>query len=166
MKSFNYFSLIILAALAILACKTKKEVTAKTQALKDCGDSLMVSIERTPCFGACPIYKLEVFKSGYALYNARNFTPVKGLYYAYVEIEKITSVIKRAKETGYLQMNDEYRNPRIVDFPSTITSVCIDGTRKRIFSMHEEPPRQLIDFENYIDSLFVDTRWIKIRDSE
>src|SRR5690554_8070209 len=43
-------------------------------------DSLIISFEKTPCFGRCPVYKIKVFESGFAIYEGINFAEKMGTY--------------------------------------------------------------------------------------
>lgn len=174
MKYFVFVSFVV--AISFGACKSKKgaveqattaiEITenqetaeqAVPQKESDPNDSLFASIERTPCFGTCPIYTMEIYDSGYTEYRGRRFVDNVGRFYAKVDQGKLQAIRDKAIEIGYFDMQDEYPS-EIADFPSTITTVKIDGKRKRIFNK-QNAPRKLNEFQSYIDTLFSDVKWI------
>ena len=40
--------------------------------------SLLVGLERTACFGTCPVYSLVVLNNGKVIFNGERFTAVQG----------------------------------------------------------------------------------------
>ncbi len=180
----RYFVLALIAAtLSFGACKSKKETVKDTASTEqsseeiteapvemppasygDPNDSLFASIERTPCFGTCPIYKMEIYDSGYTEYYGKRFVDNVGRYYAIVDKDKLQAIKDRAIEIGYFDFKDEYPS-QIADFPSTITTVKIDGKRKRIFNK-QHAPMELNKFQSYIDTLYKDVKWIALPEVE
>jgi len=73
-------------ASALCSCKTKKVEKSETFQPQESlaeqtdlkgekvapGDSLFVSLSRTPCYGRCPIYKLDIYDSGYSEYEGKH----------------------------------------------------------------------------------------------
>lgn len=180
----KYSALIILAvaALGIGACKSKKNAVEKaTTAIEttentetdthtqqeqkgDSNDSLFASIERTPCFGTCPIYIMEIYDSGYVEYIGKRFVDNVGKFHAKVEHNKLQAIRDKAIEIGYFDLKDEYPS-QIADFPSTITTVKLHGKRKRVFNK-QNAPQKLYDFQSYMDTLFADVKWIPFPEVE
>ena len=156
--------------IVLAACNSSKKNVDTAQIPEDSNhengrnaDSLFASIERTACFGSCPVYKISIYKDGYVLYQGRQFVEKKGAYKSTLSPEQLEEIKNTASRLGYFEMEDEYVNPALTDFPSCITTLKVNGQRKKIRLYSEAPPEKLVEFQNYLDSLFVDANWILIR---
>lgn len=177
------FFVILFIGLSVIACKSKKETTTSTTAEPsassydmateeveekgmpvEMNDSLFFSIERTPCFGRCPIYKMQVYDSGYSTYEGERFVDNVGSFYAKVSMEKLELIKQRAIEIGYFDLQDKYPS-QIADFPSVTTSVKIDGRRKEVYNK-QNAPKRLNEFQSFADSVFADVKWIALPGKE
>ena len=145
-----------------LSCKSKEKVsTAATGTSAD--TVLLASIERTPCFGRCPTYKISIYQSGYVLYDGKQNVKNTGLFYSHLDKNKIGQIKNYITENNIYGLDDKYVNPHIADFPSTYTEINLDNKYKRIINTEPEPPKQLSDFEKFLDSFFNDeTVWSRI----
>jgi len=94
------------------------------------------------------------------LYEGYDHVPNTGRFYLYLPYEKLLSIGVKADETGYFNLNDEYRNPHLTDFPTIYSEVRFRGKRKKITHYDAEPPRNLVEMEMFLDSLFPpQTNW-------
>ncbi|NNF02575.1 MAG: hypothetical protein HKN22_07800 [Bacteroidia bacterium] len=173
MKSKYIFILcIVLLAMVTIQCKSRKDkkniaqpITTVTDTNVD-RDSLYASIERTPCFGTCPSYKISIYESGYTIYHGKRFVKKIGVYSTRISERKVEAIKEIALALGYFEFDDEYVNPLIADLPSCITSVRNQGTYKTIKVNHEDPPKNLIKFQKGIDSLFEGSEWVLLKDEK
>jgi hypothetical protein len=115
-------------------------------------DSLVAYIERTRCFGICPNYSVRFYRSGYVLYEGYYNVDKIGRFYAYLPKQDIIDIGMKAEELNYFDLNNEYRNPYLADFPTVYLEVRFRGKLKKITHCDAEPPRELIEMEKYIDS--------------
>lgn len=121
-------------------------------------DSLFAYIERTPCLGKCPIYSMTIYKSGYAIYNGKNFVEEKGIFEGYIS-PKIRKEIKRiAKEIQYFEMKSIYTDTLIMDLPTTYTQLHFEGQNKKIIAK-AHVPTPLLHFQKYLDGIVQKTVW-------
>ncbi len=162
MKKF-LSSIFFLAVL--FSCKTSKEtteakpVTVKTEAAAtpQTNDSLLAYLERTACYGTCPIYKFHIYTSGYAVYEGKRFVEKMGLYETQFPDSILINIKKNAKAINYFGFKDDY--PKTAsDFPSVKTAVVLDGKRKTITN-GSGAPSALKGFEKYLDSLKDSADW-------
>lgn len=131
--------------LAASGCRAKNEVTSATppSAEGDAGtksdrfggttpaDSLFFSMERTVCFGQCPSYRIQVYRSGYTVYEGRDFVEKKGLYRGRVGADTLAVLLRSAETLGFFEMEDKYDGP-VTDLPSTIIRVVANGRDKKV----------------------------------
>ncbi len=138
--------------LVAAGCNSKKAVVAEdnTEVLRDTvyvmveqpaeNDSLLLSYETTPCFGRCPVYKIKIFKSGFAIYEGLNFAEKMGSY-AYTFSEKeIDEILEMANEVDYRELEDVYDDPRISDLPSTQSEISFGANSKKLKTRANIPP--------------------------
>lgn len=155
---------VILVSLIALSCKSNKNTASKgseddTKSGRDTvvvvvekpavqKDSLLIALEKTPCFGRCPVYKVRVYKSGFATYEGLNFTEKLGMYSSHFTEDEIARIFKSAAEIGYFSLDDKYDNPNVSDLPSTIVTLNSEEDKKRIVARINTPEKLKIFLEN------------------
>ena len=124
---------------------------------------LFASLERTACFGTCPMYKFWVYRDGVVVYRVIRFVENKepGYYKSVTTLAKMRALIEKAYETGFFAMNDIYPDVSVVvyDLPSTITYINEGGKIKEVRNGNYDSPAQLLVFEKYFDDLFTGAVW-------
>jgi|SRR5690554_2816071 len=111
-------------------------------------DSLVISFEKTPCFGRCPVYKIKVYESGFALYEGINFAEKMGMYSTVLTKSQIENIYQSAIGIDYFNLDSEYNNPLITDLPSTISRINYDGQDHRIMARNNIPEKLKIFHDN------------------
>jgi hypothetical protein len=157
---FYSFLFLLIAACAATKTPDKNQDFPGTP-----DDSLVAYIERTRCFGVCPVYSIRVYRSGYVLYEGIDNVQPAGRHYLVLTHEQLRAIGEKAVSIGYFELKDEYRNPYLTDFPTVYTEVRFRGKRKKITHYDAEPPPNLVEMEKYLDSLFPPgTPWIPHQD--
>jgi hypothetical protein len=161
---------IVLVAMAV-GCKSKEQTaapaTSATTASIDTqtitAPSALATIERTSCFGSCPIYKVTVMDNGELIFVGKRFVERIGTYTTLLTEDDLKAIRQMAEDVGYFKLQDAY--PTLVaDFPKCITSVNTDGKKKSILN-GENAPRDLIGFERFLDGLWKGKELEKVSDS-
>lgn len=126
-------------------------------------DEVVITLERTACFGFCPVYTLTLQGDGTVVYEGKDFVRVKGRAEITITKEKVEQLVSEFKEVDYFSLNDKYNERTITDAPSVITSITIDGKTKTIEHYHGDfnAPEQLTELENRIDEIINSKQWIK-----
>ena len=67
----------------------------------------IISLEKTACFGTCPVFHIEIYNNGFATYNGKKFVTIKGLHNLEISKNDISKILKKAKEIDFqnLKMN-------------------------------------------------------------
>ena len=164
---------LVLIGLGILvSCSQKKSVvdpalTMETpvgenteQTIDDAikSDSLYAHIQRGACFGACKVYTLEVYNSGYIRYFGEKNCPTLGTHYGMLKKEEFQALKEKVGEVGYANFKDSYNTPNVTDVPTVTTSVLIDGKRKTV-TRTMGFPKELKEFEDYFDVIIENQKW-------
>lgn len=116
-------------------------------------DSLFASFEKGYCFGKCPVYKLQIYQSGYSVYEGKANTELTGFYSCKFSKEQMNSLVDIAENIGYMKYDDAYENPQIMDLPSYESSIVIDGRRKVVKRKSNKYPTALRTFERQFDTI-------------
>lgn len=133
------------------------------EAVRSDTSSAVITLERTACFGACPMYVLALYEDGTVVFNGLRFVQEEGLRIRNIGAEKIQDLVGHARRISYTSMDDRYEgsatDPSPTDLPSAITSVRIGGNTKSI-SDYWGAPATLREFERHIDELTGSDKWI------
>lgn len=125
---------------------------------KQIEESVVARIERTSCFGRCPIYVLSVYEDGRVFYQGKKFVEREGDYLSKIEQKKIDQIFQRAESIGFFKMKSVYDSEHVTDLPSTIISLRIDGELKTIINRYQGPEK-LTEFGKYFDAQFEQLNW-------
>jgi hypothetical protein len=162
-------SLLLLAIVTVasIGCKSTKESTAgsvqKAQiSTPDQNPQMLASINRTACYGQCPMYKATFMDNGEVLYVGKRFVDNIGTYKTLITSEEVEAIKKEIVAANYFELDSLYPTP-ITDFPSCITEAQLNGKRKKVVN-RRNPPVELKVFEKYLDTLLKDREWEMISD--
>ena len=126
--------------------------------------NVVITLDRTACFGFCPDYSLVIYGNGTVQYDGRNFVAVPGEYESQISKQDVDELLKRANAIGYFGLRNEYTEP-ITDIPTITTSISIGKITKKIIN-HAGAPEALTEFENMIDRVAGSDKWVKCPDGE
>ena len=129
-----YFILIFI----FVSCNTIKDINVKEP---------LISLQRTACFGECPIYKFEIYSSGNCIYYGKKFVEKIGQYKFQLKRNDIDIIISKAKEINFKKMDDKYTSS-IADLPTTYIKI----KNKKVID-NSNAPKELKDLEKLIDEI-------------
>jgi Domain of unknown function (DUF6438) len=129
--------------------------------------SVQITLERTACFGFCPIYTLTIHGDGLVEYEGTEHVSVKGHQTTQLTQAQVAEVVAAFQQADYFNLKENY-TASVTDIPSTITSFALNGRTKHITNyggcMTDEPdqkaPQSLCDLETKIDTLVNTSQWI------
>jgi len=149
---------LLLVFLVLFACGSSKKGTE----IKEIKKELIISLERTPCYGTCPIYKIKIFSDGSAFYHGERFVEKIGNYEFSVSKETLNYILKKADEIGFFELEDKY-TANITDLPKTITFIKNGKHKKRVVDYYGAP-KILKEFESLVDGCIDYRRMKKLQD--
>jgi hypothetical protein len=127
-----------------------------------------VMLERGPCFGTCPVYRVTLGRDGSVRFEGLRFVTDTGVATGTVPAARVDSLMSELRSAGYFDFADSYRSgdaacPRYAtDLPTVITEVRLEGRAKRI--EHDrgcaDAPAALAQLENRIDEVAGVARWV------
>jgi Domain of unknown function (DUF6438) len=134
-----------------------KPVETKTDKIDN---TLLVSLQRTPCFGQCPVFKIELFGDGKVVYVGQAFSKRVGTFKAIASPEFIKAILQKAADIKYLSFDTKYPKGEsmITDIPSTI-SFFKSGSESKTVLNNYDAPVELVEFERWLEVQFEGLKW-------
>ncbi|MEA2713779.1 MAG: hypothetical protein QOK27_1740 [Gemmatimonadales bacterium] len=127
----------------------------------------VITLERTACFGSCPVYTISVTASGDVQYEGRAHVRKMGAATGRVPQELVDALLSELNRGGYFTFAERYTSPEptcgryVTDSPTVITSVTLGGRTKRI--AHDYgcggAPGALVVLEHRIDEALSSDQW-------
>lgn len=125
-------------------------------ALDKCDGQIVITIERTSCFGDCPVYSAQIHADGTVVYVGKRNVKEIGERRFKIPQERIQELIKEFQRVNYFSLKDKYETDEngmsVTDMPTTTTSICVDGKKKTVVNYYFAP-KELDALEDKIDSL-------------
>jgi NADH:ubiquinone oxidoreductase subunit E len=123
--------------------------------------NIAITLERTPCFGACPVYTVTILQDGTVIYEGTDFVTVAGEQTSQITPETVEVMVEAFENAGYFEWNAEYTDQNVTDLPSVTTSVTRDGETHQIthYTGDYSAPLVLSFLENWIDEMVGTAAW-------
>lgn len=150
-KAIPVFALAVTAAVSAYAFQSK-------------GDLKKISLERTPCFGACPIYKVTLNPDGTVVYEGKRFVEKIGKYEARVNADDVQRINDIVNKLEFWKLKGKY-TAQITDMPSAIVTVETAARKKTTDNYGNQGPTELWAIEQLIDKVVAGaSEWKKVGD--
>jgi hypothetical protein len=154
--------------LSLTSCaRNGSRSTASEQPSESSASVPAITLERTACFGSCPVYSLSVSASGDIQYQGKAHVRKLGAATAKIPAEQVNALLFELENGGYFSFADRYTSAEppcgryATDSPTTITSVTLRGHTKRI--VHDYgcggAPGALVVLERRIDEALNSGQW-------
>jgi hypothetical protein len=121
-----------------------------------------VSLQRTPCFGACPVYTVSVTGDRRVVFVGRRFVDAVGVRRARLSPRRFARLRAAVTAARVFTLRSRYDEMLVTDLPSSILTVRVGPRRKRIYRYHGDrsAPERLRLLECQIDRLARTSRWV------
>lgn len=142
---------VLLLAVLISGCKTLKPDTRHPEK----NGIVTISLERTPCFGKCPVYSIKVHENGLVIYNAEKNTDTVGCFYTILTKQEVQALKNKFVSNGFMDMADRYpeEGKAPVDLPSCVLTFNNDGKIKTVRDKRWETPMPLAELQTTIEQI-------------
>ncbi len=136
---------------------------------QDAPDDVVIKLERTSCFGSCPVYTVSLDARGGVTWLGEKFVRVEGQRTDRVQPSRIAALLTTADRIGFFNLSDRYRTIRnpdgsetmVTDLPTTFVTITRGGRTKRVED-YIGAPAGLKDLERQIDETARTKRWIRL----
>jgi hypothetical protein len=153
---------VVFLVVVLAACSRREPAPAAAPA------GPAVTLERTPCFGTCPVYTVRISRDGKVEFEGKQHVADSGQATAAVPPERVDSLLAELEAAGYFEFADAYEmnSPACgmyaTDSPMVITSATRKGETKTV--RHDRgcsaAPPELSQLEQRIDEVAGTARWL------
>ena len=131
-------------------------------------EGVVINLERTACYGTCPVYTLTIKGDGTVIYEGKDFVKVTGKQDSKISEDKVKELIEDFYDIDYFSLEDSYTyevddagiKTFVQDLPTTKTSITIEGKTKSVDNYYGAPEK-LKKLENKIDEMCNAKVWVK-----
>jgi hypothetical protein len=118
----------------------------------------LLTLERTPCLGTCPVYTVTVNAKGEVFFSG--WYPNKGCAAATIAAADVASLASRVSAMGFFNLKSQY-TATVTDHPWAKTTLTSSGSTKKVEHYLADGPgsgdeaerKALRDLEKAIDEL-------------
>ena len=115
-----------------------------------------ITLERTPCNGAFPAYKVTVSGTGEVVYSGGANVEKTGTHRWRISRRRLQRLAEALERAKYPRLEDDYTGGGAAEAPGCLTSVEYDdGSSKSVVHCHGDPaaPSALVELEDEIDRI-------------
>ena len=99
----------------------------------------VLTFERTPCYGSCPAYSMEVYADGRVAYEGRHSVPMMGKRDLKLPAGTVAEMLRQAQQAHFETFEKAYLSGA-TDMSSTIVAIRQpDGTLKKVAAENNAP---------------------------
>ncbi len=125
------------AAFLLAACSSESPPTTPG-ACGDAGDGVIAGISRGACFGACPVYDLDVKQDGTLLYHGDLYVDQVGDRTGSIDAATVRRLQQAYLDADFYGFDDEYPTST-QDLPSFELRFLCGGQAKTVFAVGGDP---------------------------
>ena len=127
----------------------------------------LIKLERTACFGECPVYEVTIDARGNVTYVGRKFVRVQGRRTARIPAARVAALLDTAERIKFFELRNRYRTVRnpdgsetvVTDLPTTFVTITRAGATKHVEDYYGAPDA-LRDLEQQIDEAAQTSQWV------
>lgn len=143
---------VFITIVTLSACNKKLNTAfiAKTEQ----NGQVFCSLERTPCYGKCPIYDITIYQNGLVKKYNRRFTENDGAtLYGKLDNKALQRVEKKAVELNIMGLDSLYPvGGGVADLPGWVLKVKLGNSFKIISHLGTGAPDNLEGFITLVDN--------------
>jgi hypothetical protein len=124
-------------------------------------EEIIIEMEKTACYGQCPVYTVKIDESGRGLFIGVENTAHLGLFSFRLRKEELNGLIASFERIRFFELKDRYYD-YITDLPTTYLTFR-NGSREKKVMDYYGAPKELKDLEKSIADLVLSKRMRKVR---
>lgn len=169
MSASRLLLMLAIGAVLVPGCTTRMQTGAPPTDAVVPLDDVVITLDRGPCYGTCPVYGLTVLGTGLVRYAGRAHVGTTGADSATISVGDVERLLVEFERVGYdtLPARYSYGEPTcstyVSDAPSAVTSLRRAGAFWRVEHDYgcAAVPRALTALERLIDQVAGSERWTK-----
>jgi hypothetical protein len=140
-------------------------------------DEVRITLQRTSCFGTCPIYTITVTGDGAVKYSGSRFVGVIGAQQSRITPEQVAKLASAFLEAHFFDAMDKYDGSEMLvyrdghyermitsisDVPSQVLTFEL-GARKKTVVLRDKYPADLGKLADLVDEITQSKRWTAVK---
>ncbi|MBK7987178.1 MAG: hypothetical protein IPK11_09765 [Ignavibacteria bacterium] len=156
----RYFWYILCVIWSVVGCSTTKH--HEQQSPQEDISDVRIILQRTPCFGTCPIYTVTVTGRGDVQFIGTQYVYKEGEARKQISVDSVRTLIRMFKDIQFSNLNDEYEDRAMSDAPSAIVTYATKDRSKTVkhYLGDMSAPEQLKKLEQAIDRIAKVHEWV------
>ncbi len=129
---------------------------------------LVAELRKTPCYGDCPVFTLQVMTDGSLRYDGKKNTDLIGKFTGQPKSDPFFRVGAMAVKARFFNMADFYpedADSAPKDLPRTVTTIDWRGRKKTVTHLGDGP-EALVEIENFLEGLIMDAIWTPMEENK
>ena len=127
-------------------------------------DDLFFGMYRSPCFGQCPVYNLDIKLDGTAILEGKRFFDYTGFHETKIDEATMIRIMDLADKYGYFNFQNVY-DQQVTDVASTLTILRTDEQVHWVYDRMDSP-EALRQFEMEVETIIKDLQWRPMESQE
>jgi hypothetical protein len=127
--------------------------------------NIEIRLERTACFGSCPVYSVTLYDDGTVIFDGKDHTQV-GKHGAHVAASEVRALADELTRAGFftLEWNEQCGKGKYTDLPGANVTLRVAGRKRTIQHDHGDRcmPDVLDKLEQRIDEVAGTSRWLGV----
>jgi hypothetical protein len=122
-------------------------------------------LERGPCFGTCPIYRISLRSDGTAKYTGWSNVERVGVYTGSIAPDAFMRLAQEVEASGFWEFQESYLQP-VNDLPVVRTTARREDAKRKVIRDHGavgvpavQGPEELLRIQAAIDRVAAEVSW-------
>lgn len=133
---------------------------AQNSTQKYTAENLQISISRSPCYGMCATYNLNISGDGKVMWEGFKNVKMETKDSAMISQNDIINLVNAFDTNDFYSFKDRYHSDMVTDLPSTTITIVKDGKRKSVYS-YFGAPKEFTNVTRAIEDIAVAQGWIE-----
>ena len=157
----RYFRILCLVLSLLTGCSTGQQQAQ--QSLQEDISDVRITLQRTPCFGMCPMYTVTVTGRGDVQFIGVKYVYKEGEYRKQISVDSVRTLIRMFQDIQFYTLKDEYEDRAVSDAPSAIVTYATKDRSKTVkhYLGDMSAPEQLKKLEQTIDRIAKVQEWVE-----
>ncbi|MDQ2810154.1 MAG: DUF6438 domain-containing protein [Chloroflexota bacterium] len=122
---------------------------------------IVLALNRTPCFGACPSYRVTVYGNGVVVWEGDQYVALPGAHISVISLDQVRELVAAFTKADYFALDNSYTDYRVTDMAYINTLFSRGGKTKTVqhYLGDRTAPSKLAILEAQIDGIIGTAPW-------
>jgi hypothetical protein len=149
----KYLSVLFAYCFCLFSCKTSQ--------IKNKYEHSSIVMEKTACYGTCPVYRISLSGSGKAIYEGKKYVEKTGKFEKQLSAQQTQKIFSTFEASNFTDFRSEYTEP-VTDLPTTYLTFSHRGFSKTVKDYYNAPA-ELKKLEKLVEEVANSEGWTEVR---